>query len=114
MERAFRSLSLLMPPPRRSAERIVHCAALAPSETNYNPRRGGRVAKQPRGMNVGRIELRPPGATRARGSARRLRVHALARCPTPLMKPKPRPERASIFSIWIAIPRQGSFWQVMA
>jgi coenzyme PQQ precursor peptide PqqA len=38
MERAFRSLSLVMPPPRRSAERIV------PSETNYNPRRGGRVA----------------------------------------------------------------------
>jgi hypothetical protein len=44
MERAFRSLSLLMP--RRGGAQSASFIArrIAPNETNYNPRRGGRVA----------------------------------------------------------------------
>src|SRR5262249_43531607 len=51
MERAFRPLSLLMPPPRRSAERIVHCAAHRP-ERDYPSLHvvaalRGRLARRP-------------------------------------------------------------------
>jgi coenzyme PQQ precursor peptide PqqA len=66
MERAFRPLSLLMPPPRRSAERIVHCAAHRPERDFTWPRaqpgkgliiiRGGVAALR------GRLARRPAPA----------------------------------------------------